>query len=112
MRSRPLAAALVIVLGAPLVGGCRDDEATTTATIQSAPTPAPSAPTTASELTTSSTSTSETTTSISETTTSISGGDSTPPEIADSEDNDLPPQPGSPEEAFEQECEKHPDRCG
>lgn len=105
MRSRPLAAALVIVLGAPLVGGCRDDEATTTVTIQSAPTPAPSAPTTASEPATSSTSTSETTTSI-------SGGDSTPPEIADSEDNDLPPQPGSPEEAFEQECEKHPDRCG
>ena len=35
-----------------------------------------------------------------------------PSTVEDSAENDTPPEPGSPEDAFEQECEKHPERCG
>jgi hypothetical protein len=32
-------------------------------------------------------------------------------EEQDTEENDLPPPPGSPAEQFEQECEQHPEIC-
>jgi len=34
------------------------------------------------------------------------------PEKPDSAKNDKPPEPGSPEEAFEQACEANPAACG
>jgi hypothetical protein len=43
-----------------------------------------------------------------------SGGTPTPkpPAKEDSATNDLPPPPGSPQEAFEKACEKNPAACG
>jgi hypothetical protein len=32
--------------------------------------------------------------------------------VEDSAENDVPPEPGSPEEAFEQHCEENPEACG
>jgi hypothetical protein len=34
------------------------------------------------------------------------------PNAPDSETNDLPPPPGSPQEAFEKQCEQNPQACG
>ena len=34
------------------------------------------------------------------------------PSEPDSETNDVPPAPGSPEEAFEKQCEQNPQACG
>ena len=34
------------------------------------------------------------------------------PDEEDSETNDKPPAPGSPEEAFEQDCQANPGKCG
>ena len=34
------------------------------------------------------------------------------PQEPDSETNDVPPPPGSPQEAFEQQCEQNPQACG
>lgn len=107
MRRRPLAAGLAIAL-ALSAAGCRDDETTVTgssATTDPAPltiSPTSTAPDDTAGPTTTSPTTTPTTT------------DGAPPATTaeDSEDTDLPPEPGSPEEAFEQECEKHPERCG
>jgi hypothetical protein len=34
------------------------------------------------------------------------------PNVPDSETNDVPPPPGSPQEAFEKQCEQNPQACG
>ena len=34
------------------------------------------------------------------------------PNLPDSETNDLPPEPNSPQEAFEKWCNQHPEACG
>lgn len=34
------------------------------------------------------------------------------PDLPDTKENDLPPQPGSPQDAFEKFCNEHPDACG
>ena len=34
------------------------------------------------------------------------------PQEPDSETNDVPPPPGSPQEAFEKQCEQNPQACG
>ena len=34
------------------------------------------------------------------------------PSRPDTHENDLPPEPGSPQEAFENFCKQHPDACG
>jgi hypothetical protein len=50
-----------------------------------------------------------------ETTEPETGGTGVPnadPNQEDSEANDKPPEPGSPEEAFEQACEQNPAACG
>lgn len=40
------------------------------------------------------------------------GGRGADPEQPDSPENDVPPEPGSPQEAFEQYCDENPDACG
>lgn len=113
MRRRPPAAGLTIAISALalIAGGCRDGEAPptnpSTATIET--TPATTATTSTPPATTSVQPTSTATAATSPTTTA-GAPPTTNPE--DSADNDLPPEPSSPEEAFEQECEEHPERCG
>jgi len=34
------------------------------------------------------------------------------PNLPDSETNDVPPPPGSPQESFERQCEENPQACG
>lgn len=50
------------------------------------------------------------------TTTPGSGGSAPPgsydPGQPDSPENDIPPEPGTPEERFEKYCEEHPEACG
>jgi hypothetical protein len=45
------------------------------------------------------------------TTTSKNGG-AYNPSAPDSPTNDVPPPPGSPQEAFEKQCEQNPEACG
>ena len=40
------------------------------------------------------------------------GGTGVNPNQPDTRENDLPPEPGSPQEAFEKFCNQHPDACG
>jgi hypothetical protein len=123
-RFRQLAAGLAlcaILIGA-FVAGCGGDDETTA-------TPTPAANTTTEP--TPGTTSSETTQTTTETDTNDSGGveptDQEPtetetdggvaptpadPDQPDSQDNDLPPEPGSPAEAFENYCRQHPGACG
>jgi hypothetical protein len=86
-------AALALVAG--VIAGCGDDEDETTVT-ESVPPVSETAPPPAGIDETTSTSTS-------------SGGVN--PDEEDSETNDLPPEPGSAAERFEQRCEKKPESC-
>jgi hypothetical protein len=47
-----------------------------------------------------------------ETTSTPKGGKTFDPKLPDSETNDVPPPPGSPQEAFEKACEQNPEACG
>jgi hypothetical protein len=47
-----------------------------------------------------------------ETTSTPKGGKTFDPNLPDSETNDVPPPPGSPQEAFEKACEQNPEACG
>jgi hypothetical protein len=40
------------------------------------------------------------------------GGKTYNPKLPDSETNDVPPPAGSPQEAFEKQCEQNPEACG
>ena len=46
------------------------------------------------------------------TTSSTDGGKAFDPKLPDTETNDVPPPPGSPQEAFERRCEQNPKACG
>jgi hypothetical protein len=46
------------------------------------------------------------------TTPTSKGGKTFDPNLPDSETNDVPPPPGSPQEAFEKECKQAPLACG
>jgi hypothetical protein len=45
-------------------------------------------------------------------TTTSKGGKTYNPTAPDSPTNDVPPPPGSPQEAFEKQCEQNPQACG
>jgi hypothetical protein len=45
-------------------------------------------------------------------TTTSKGGGTYNPTAPDSPTNDVPPPPGSPQAAFEKQCEQHPQACG
>lgn len=116
MRLRSVLAA-VSTLAALALGsaGCGDEEETTT-TVPSASTTTTSTTSSPTQSTSSSTSTTQSTTSTTSTVTESTGATTTAPEVdieqPDSETNDKPPKPGSPEEAFEQACEADPEACG
>lgn len=113
-RRRAAAWATALLIGAAGIGltACGDDEETTVS---------PAAETTAEPATTSDltvepapTTMSPPTTTGTTTTTSPSGGGAgggSGKEPRDTEDNDIPPKPGSPEAAFEAECDANPDAC-
>ena len=73
--------------------------------------PAVSIPTVTSPLGTTTTAPAATTTAPAFTTTTRKGNDFNPSQ-PDSETNDVPPPPGSPQEAFEKQCEQNPQACG
>jgi hypothetical protein len=111
VRSGRLAApaAALLLAGASLgLGACGDDEATTPTTTTES-----TAETTAPDLTVDP---ATTTTSTTSTPTTTESTPTTPPALddgrPDSEKNDLPPKPGTPEAAFEAECEANPEACG
>jgi hypothetical protein len=104
--SRALAATS-LVIGLAIAGCGGDDSDETTAPALSIPTiTAPIAPTTTALSTTS------TTTNESTTTTTTKGGKTVDPKQPDSPANDVPPPAGSPQEAFEKQCEQNPEACG
>lgn len=112
--ARALASASALAVLAFGSAGCGDDEETTT--VPPASTTSSSTTTSSTESTSSSTTTTSSTTSTTPTVTESTGATTTTPEVEieepDSETNDKPPKPGSPEEAFEQACEADPDACG
>jgi hypothetical protein len=107
-RVTALAAALVALsLGVAAGVGCGDDGDDDTVSI----------PTISVEETTTEATTTEQTTTAPPTTTEGGGGNSggTPsydPNQEDGPANDKPPDPGSPEEAFENFCKENPGACG
>jgi hypothetical protein len=97
---------LVLVLGASGCGG--DDDETTSA--PSISVPVVSVPTTGGV---SVPNVSTTTTPPPDIVTTGKGGTAKPnPAAPDAPSNDLPPPPGSPQEAFERQCEQNPAACG
>jgi hypothetical protein len=97
---------LLLVLGAAGCGG--DDEET--ASVPSISLPSVSVPTTGG-VTVPSVGT--TTTPPPDVVTTGKGRPAKPnPAAPDSATNDLPPAPGSPQEAFERQCEQNPAACG
>jgi hypothetical protein len=98
----PLAAALIALAAA----GCgSDDSGDTTA-------PTVSIPTITSPLPTATSPTTTPTATAPTTTTTSTGTRTFDPNQPDSATNDVPPKPGSPAEAFEKQCEAHPEACG
>ena len=93
-----LAAAAVV----PAATGCGSDSSGDTA---AAPVSIPAV--TAPQITTSAPAA-----TTSSTTATTKGGKSFDPNQPDSPTNDVPPPPGSPQEAFEQQCKQHPAACG
>jgi hypothetical protein len=98
-----------LVAGLALAGCGGDDSGETTPPTVSIPAiTAPLAPST--------TTAPATTPTPTETTGTGSGGTSPPtganPNKPDSETNDVPPPAGSPQEAFEKQCEQNPEACG
>ena len=102
---RRLALALLLpalVLGA---GGCGDDDEETTPSVT-----VPAATETAPETTIAPATTTESTTTTK--TEKTGGTPSYSPSKPDTPANDIPPPPGSPQEAFEKQCEQNPSACG
>jgi hypothetical protein len=94
-----------ITFGLALAGCGGDSSGETTAPSVSIPVvTAPIAPTTTTPAATSSTTESTTTTK--------GGGKTFDPKQPDSETNDVPAPAGSPQEAFEKQCEQNPEACG
>ncbi len=105
LRRTRIAIPLLAIAAAVGATGCGDDEEpdVTTPSISIPSVTAPTPPTTTAQ---------EPTGGVAPqgTTTSKSGG--VTPGKPDSAENDLPPAPGSPEEAFEKQCEQNPAACG
>jgi hypothetical protein len=104
MRGRRAAippALIALVLG---VAGCGGDSSgeTTTPTFSVPSVTAPGIATT----------TTHTTGGVKPGTTTSSHNGGVNPNAPDSPTNDVPPPPGSPQEAFEKQCEQHPAACG
>jgi ABC-type glycerol-3-phosphate transport system substrate-binding protein len=97
--------ALAIGLGIAGCGGDESGETTTTA-------PTVSIPPITSPIPATTTAPATTTTPTESTTTTRGNGNNVNPKQPDSETNDVPPPPGSPQEAFEKQCEQNPQACG
>lgn len=118
MRKFLLALACGVLL-AGLVASCGGDDEKSAETV---PTVTTETETTATETTPTATTPAQTATTPAPPTTSPadpgSGGTTVPtrttPRSApqDGPDNDLPPEPGSPAERFEQQCQQNPQTCG
>jgi hypothetical protein len=96
-----LLGAIAIVVAA---SGCGSDESGETTA------PAVSTPAVTSPLGV--TTTTPATTAAPATTSTTKGGKNYNPDLPDSERNDVPPPAGSPQEAFERQCERNPQACG
>jgi hypothetical protein len=93
-----------LVLGLAIAGCGSDDSGKTTA-------PPPSIPAITSPIPATTTTAPATTTTPTASTTTGKGNNVNPKQ-PDSETNDVPPPPGSPQEAFEKQCEQNPQACG
>ena len=101
-------AVTALVVGLAIAGCGSDDSGETTAptTVSIPPITSPIPSTTTVPATT--TTPTESTT----TTTTRGNGNNFNSKQPDSETNDVPPPPGSPQEAFEKQCEQNPQACG
>lgn len=107
-RSALLLATSALALGALGFAGCGDDESPS----DDVTVPTIEAPTDATESVPATT-TAPDSGGVSPGSGSGSGGTGTPdPSREDSATNDKPPEPGSPEAAFEKACEANPAACG
>lgn len=103
-RGHPRIIALAAVAAGLGALGCGDDESadeTTTPSISIPSVTVPTAPTTTAPSG-----------GVGPETTTGSGGGRYDPAQPDTPENDVPPPPGSPQEAFEQMCEQNPAACG
>jgi hypothetical protein len=99
-------AATSLVIGLALAGcGGDDSDEPTVPTVSVPAITSPIPPTTT-------TTPAATTTATEPTTTTGKDGKTVEPRQPDSETNDVPPPPGSPQEAFEKQCEQNPVACG
>jgi hypothetical protein len=96
--------AIAIGLGIAGCGGDESGETTAPPTVSIPPITSPIPATTTAPATTA--------TPTESTTTTRGNGDNVNPKQPDSETNDVPPPPGSPQEAFEKQCEQNPQACG
>jgi hypothetical protein len=97
---------LLGAIGIAVAAGCgSDDSGESTA-------PAVSVPPVTSPLGTTTTAPATTTTAAPPVKTTAKGGKTYDPNLPDTETNDVPPPPGSPQEAFERQCERNPQACG
>jgi ABC-type glycerol-3-phosphate transport system substrate-binding protein len=96
--------AIAIGLGIAGCGGDESGETTAPTTVSIPPITSPIPATTTAPATTA--------TPTESTTTTRGNGDNVNPKQPDSETNDVPPPPGSPQEAFEKQCEQNPQACG
>jgi hypothetical protein len=96
--------ALALLLGAAGCGGDDEDDTASVPSTSVSTTEQPTVPAAA-----------EATTPPAPTTTKTEKTGGTPsydPGKADTPENDVPPPPGSPQEAFERQCEQNPAACG
>ena len=97
-------AAATLLIGIAIAGCGSDDSGDTTVPTVSIPAiTSPIAPTATVPATT---------TAPTESTTTPKGGKTVNPKEPDSATNDVPPPGGSPQEAFEKQCEQNPKACG
>jgi hypothetical protein len=104
------ALALVTFVLCLALAGCGGDDSSETTSVPSVSIPAitspiPTTPTATAPATT-------TTTPTGSTTTTGRGNGGVNPSQPDSETNDVPPPPGSPQEKFEKQCQQNPAACG
>ncbi len=88
------------------IAGCGGDDSGETTTVPSVSIPAITSP-----IPVTTTTTPATTTTPTGPTTTSNGGSSANPTQPDSETNDVRPPAGSPQEAFEKQCEQNPRAC-
>jgi hypothetical protein len=109
-RLAACAVGAALTVGGFGLAGCGDEEETTTTSTE------PTVSSTELTVDTVSTTTESTSSTTSTTSTTQTGSTTTDTPVQepaeDSEENDTPPEEGSPEAAFEEECEKNPEACG